>query len=169
MKTFMAIAVGAVAATLTLAVGSAGAAAGSVAYSLSGAYAHSSSCGDVVCTANVYSYTGSGSCQQGCTGFPAGADVQITISGALSRTFPPSPCISKSVSGGFSITWSDATASTGTLSGRSRDGKAYMLSGTISGGAYSGGSLSVLVSFPPSPCLAGSFSGGFALYPPSPI
>jgi hypothetical protein len=157
-------------AALTLAValgvGRAGAASGSVDYSLAGTYSYSQTCEGGSCT-NVYSYTGTGSCRLGCTGFPSGADVTITLGGDASRTHPPNTCISKSVSGTYSITWSDATSSTGTLSGRSRDGKAFSLSGTLDAGPFAGGSISVLVGFPPNPCLSGSFTGGFTLYPPS--
>jgi hypothetical protein len=134
---------------------------------IEGEYDYSGIC-DVGACGNVYRFAGSGPCLQGCTGFPSSADVTINVSGAVSKTFPPSPCISKSVSGTFSIAWSDATTSSGTLSGRSHDGKAYSLSGTISGGAYAGGSISALVGFPPSPCVSGSFTGGFTLFPPGP-
>lgn len=155
-------------AAALLVAGNVGAAPASVKYSLAGTYAYSQPCDVTPCGTNAYSYAGSGSCLQGCTGFPTTADVTINVSGAVSKPFPPSPCISKSVSGTFSITWSDATVSTGTLSGRSHDGKAYSLSGTISGGADAGGSITALVGFPPSPCLLGSFTGGFALFPPGP-
>jgi hypothetical protein len=153
------------AVTLMLAVGTASASPG-VDYSLSGSYAQSTICELAVCS-NVYDYSASGSCQA-CTGFPPSAGVTMDFNGGASNTFPPSPCISKSVSGTFSITWSNATTSTGTLSGHTHDGKAYALSGIISAGAYTGGSISSLIYFPPNPCLAGSSPGTLTLYPPNP-
>ena len=135
---------------------------------IEGEYDYSSICDFGVC-GSVYRFAGSGPCSQGCTGFPTSADVTINVSGGGSKPFPPSPCISKSVSGAISIVWSHETVSTGTLFGRSHDGKAYSLSGTISGGVYTGGSISALVSFPPNPCLAGSFTGGLALLPSGPL
>ena len=155
-------------ATLAFAVGTARATSG-IDYSLSGSYFPTQECTvDALTCTDTYDYAASGSCEQGCTGFPSGADVTISVSGQTAKTYPPSPCISKSVSGTFSITWSDATTSIGTLSGHTHDGKAYALSGTISGGAYMGGSISTLVYFPPSPCLIDSFAGGLTLYPPNP-
>jgi hypothetical protein len=155
----------AMAVTMMVAAGTASASPG-VDYSLSGGYAQSTLCEVAICS-NVYDYSGSGSCQ-GCTGFPTSANVTMNFSGATSNTYPPNPCISKTVSGTFSITWSDSTVSTGTLSGHTHDGKAYALSGTISGGAYMGGSISSLVRFPPNPCLAGTSAGTLTLYPPNP-
>jgi hypothetical protein len=155
-------------ATLASLVGTAKATPG-VDYSLSGGYIPTQECtlDPATCT-DTYDYVASGSCEQSCTGFPSSADVTISVSGQTAKTFPPSPCISKSVSGTFSISWSDATTSTGTISGHPHDGKSYALSGTIIAGAYTGGSISSLLYYPPSPCLIGSFSGGLTLYPPNP-
>jgi hypothetical protein len=156
-----------VAVMLVLTVGNA-AATSSVSYALSGAYAVSSpgpSCPPTHVCVNTYSFTGAASCQQGCSGFPSGANVTLDASGSSTKILPPSPCVSKDVSGTFSIAWSDATSSSGTLTGHSHDGKSYAFSGVISTGAYAGGSISSHVNLPPNPCLSSTFTGTLTLSP----
>jgi hypothetical protein len=145
---------------LALAVPSAQAAPGTT-YSLSAAYTTSCT-GDVVCISSTYDWSGTATCSANCTGAPQSGTFTIHLAGS-GPYFPPSPCISKRVTGSFSATWSDATFTTAQLSGRSRDGKSYLIAGTTdaTSTAYPPQPMKGSLRFPPDSCSAG--------FPPQPM
>ena len=156
---------------------SASAAPGTPVYAASGAYAPS--CNTDVCFGggvNTYDYSGTATCTQNCTGAPSSGDLQAHFS--ATSFFPPEPfrCVPKRVSGSFTFTPTDTAYPPdpwfASLSGRSRDKKAIFASGTLTSGAFAGGTVSVLVGFPPdpiSPCNPGTFTGTVTFFPPAPI
>jgi hypothetical protein len=108
-----------------------------------------------------YSYTGSATCRSNCTGHPASGTFTMNLRGGA-PFWPPSPCVSKRVTGSLDVAWSDATTTTASISGRTADGQKLHLSGTITGGtAFPPGPMRGFVSYPPSPCNPGSFTGSF--------
>jgi hypothetical protein len=158
---------------LALLAPTASAAPGTPVYAASGAYAPS--CNTDVCFGggvNTYDYSGTATCAQNCTGAPSSGDLQAHFS-ATARFFPPNPCVPKRVSGSFTFTPTDTAFPPNpwfaSLSGRSRDRKAIFASGTLTSGAFAGGTVSVLVGFPPNPCSPGSFTGTVTFYPPNPF
>jgi hypothetical protein len=174
-------------AAFALSLGASPAAASSspVTYSASGAFA--SACAhplDVGCLdpARAYTYTGTASCAQNCTGAPPSGSFEIRLTS--SRLFPPVPffppgpffpgvsCAAKDASGSFSVTWSDATTTTGTVSGHSEDGHGLRLKGQITGGTntfYPPEPFRGFVSYPSNPCNPGTFTGSLVFYPPQPV
>jgi hypothetical protein len=162
----LALAAAAALASALTATGAQGA-NGSVSYGLTGSY--STSCNsDVGCISRSYQYAGSASCEQNCSGVPSSGSFTITLSG--SGAFPPSPCISQRVSGNLAFTSTDPSFPPdpvlGTLTGRHNvDLHGYRLAGTVSTRAFAGYSVSGFVSFPPSPCSPGTFSGSLTFTP----
>jgi hypothetical protein len=158
---------------LALLAPSASAAPGTPVYSASGTYAPT--CNTDVCFGgvNTYDYSGTATCSQNCANAPSSGTLQTTFH--ATRFFPPEPirCVPKTVTGSFTFTPTDPNFPPqpifASLSGHSRDRKALVASGTLTSGAFSGGEVSVLYSFPPSPCNPGSFTGAVTFYPPEPI
>ena len=142
-------------------------------YSASGAYAPT--CNTDVCFGgvNTYDYSGTATCVQNCANAPSSGTLQTTFS--ATRFFPPSPirCVPKTVTGSFTFTPTDPNYPPGpwfaSLTGHSRDRKALFASGTLTSGAFAGGEVSVLYSFPPNPCAPGAFTGTVTFYPPGPF
>jgi hypothetical protein len=58
----------------------------------------------VVPTLIGYSYTGQGTCQTGCAGFPSDP-VDATLTFSVTRTFPPNPCLMQRGTGTLDVTW----------------------------------------------------------------
>jgi len=91
---------------------------------------------------------------------PPGAPASGIFTLGISQfsTFPPSPCRAKTVSGTLRVSWTDGRTTTATVNGRFHDSKPILyLSGTTdaSSTAYPPSPMnSVLVNFPPSPCVA---------------
>jgi hypothetical protein len=119
----------------------------------------------------AYSYDGTATCATNCTGAPSTGIFSLGLTG--SAFHPPSPCVSRRVSGILNVTWSDATTTTATLAGKVRDRKGFSLSGSVTGGTNPfyppNSSVSGFVSAPPNPCSPGSFTGGLTFWPPEPI
>jgi hypothetical protein len=157
---------------LALLAPTASAAAGTPVYDASGTYAPSCNTDACLGGVNTYDYSGTASCVQNCTGAPASGTLSTHLS-AAGRFFPPSSCVPKRVSGNFTFTPTDPlyppTPWFAALTGHSRDRKAFVASGTLTSGAFAGGTVSVLVGFPPNPCNPGAFTGAVTFYPPSPI
>ena len=107
-------------------------------------------------------YTGNGTCSATCAGFPVDpADLTLTF--AVARFFPPSPCMMKSGTGTLSASWpSDPSLPTaqGTFTFKARDSHIVDFSGSITASALSalpvGEALGGSVTFPPSPCTGGT-------------
>ena len=107
-------------------------------------------------------YTGNGTCSATCAGFPVDpADLTLTF--AVARFFPPSPCMMKSGTGTLSASWpSDPSLPTaqGTFTFKARDSHIVGFSGSITASALSalpvGEALGGSVTFPPSPCTGGT-------------
>jgi hypothetical protein len=122
---------------------------------------------------DTYDWTGTASCIQNCTGVPASGDFALHLS-AAGRAYPPSPCVSKRVTGTFSATWSDATLTTASLSGRSQDGKSYSILGTVDPASthYPSDPIRGTVAFPPTPIRPGhrdACTVGTVSYPSDPM
>ena len=107
-------------------------------------------------------YAGNGTCSATCAGFPVDpADLTLTF--AVARFFPPSPCMMKSGTGTLSASWpSDPSLPTaqGTFTFKARDSHIVGFSGSITASALSalpvGEALGGSVTFPPSPCTGGT-------------
>jgi hypothetical protein len=107
-------------------------------------------------------YTGDGTCSATCAGFPVDpADLTLTF--AVARFFPPSPCMMKSGTGTLSASWpSDPSLPTaqGTFTFKARDSHIVDFSGSITASALSaltvGEAIGGSVTFPPSPCTGGT-------------
>jgi len=154
------------ASVLAVAAVPAAEAATGVTYDVSGSYA-AGAAGEGTF---AYAYDGTASCATNCLGAPAGG----TFTLGLSETglFPPSQCVSRRVSGTLTVTWSDATTTPATLTGRNRDRKGFSLSGMVTGGTnpfFPPDPIKGFVSVPPNPCSAGIFTGELTLFPPDPV
>jgi len=156
--------------SFALAPSAAQGAAGPVSYDAAGSYSMSSVCEVGVCT-QVYDYTGTATCQQNCSAALSSGSFTIELGGLVGH--PPNPCVSKRVSGNLTFSPTDPLYPPdpifAALSGRSRDRKAYVVSGVVSSGAFAGGTVSVLVGLPPNPCNPGTFTGTIDFFPPDPI
>jgi hypothetical protein len=149
------------------------AAPGTPVYSASGTY--TPTCNTDVCFGgvNTYDYSGTATCTQNCAAAPSSGTLQTTFN--ATRFYPPNPfrCVPKTVTGSFTFTPTDANFPPNpffaSLSGHSRDRKAIVASGTLTSGAFAGGTVSVLVGFPPNPCNPGTFTGTVTFYPPNPV
>jgi hypothetical protein len=143
-------------------------AATGVAYDVSGSYVGGFSGEGTF----AYSYDGTASCGSNCTGAPTGGTFTLGLTGPALH--PPSPCVSRRVSGTLTVTWADATTTTVALAGKNQDRKGFSLSGNVTASTNPffppspGTSVKGFVSFPPNPCNPGSFTGAFTFYPPSP-
>ena len=107
-------------------------------------------------------YTGNGTCSATCAGFPVDP-AGLTLTFAVARFFPPSPCMMKSGTGTLSASWpSDPSLPTaqGTFTFKARDSHIVGFSGSITASALSalpvGEALGGSVTFPPSPCTGGT-------------
>jgi hypothetical protein len=95
-----------------------------------------------------YSYTGQGTCQTGCVGFPSDP-VDATLTFSVTRTFPPSPCLMQR----------------GTFTFKARDSKTVDFAGSITSSTLSvllqGEPFNGFVTYPPSPCVGGTATAAF--------
>jgi hypothetical protein len=114
-----------------------------------------------------YSYTGQGTCQTGCVGFPGGP-VDATLTFSVTRTFPPSPCRMERGTGLLEVTWpSDPSlpSAQGTFTFKARDSKTVDFAGSITSSTLSvvlpGELVNGFVTFPPNPCLGGTSTAAF--------
>ena len=114
-----------------------------------------------------YSYTGQGTCQTGCVGFPGGP-VDATLTFAVIRTYPPSPCRMKSGTGILEVTWpSDPSlpSAQGTFTFKAQDSKTVDFVGSITSSTLSvllpGEPVNGFVTYPPSPCVGGTATAAF--------
>jgi hypothetical protein len=142
-------------------------------YGLSGGYAPS--CSTDVCFGGVdtYDWSGTAECIANCEGVPQSGSFSIHLKGTVGR-FPPSPCVSKRVTGTFTASWSDATFTTASLSGRSRDGNSYRLRGVTdaSSTAYPSDPIRGSVAYPTDPIKPNqrnACSAGTVSYPTDPM
>jgi hypothetical protein len=121
----------------------------------------------------AYTYDGTATCAASCTGAPSGGTFTLGLSGP--GLHPPNPCVSRRVSGTLTVSWSDATTTVATLSGKNRDRKGFSLAGSVTAGTspfYPPEPItpvSGFVGLPPNPCNPGSFTGELSFSPPSPL
>jgi hypothetical protein len=121
----------------------------------------------VVPTLIGYSYTGQGTCQTGCAGFPSDP-VDATLTFSVTRTFPPNPCLMQRGTGTLDVTWpSDPLLpeAVGTFTFKARDSKTVDFAGSITSSTLSvllpNEPIEGFVTFPPNPCLGGTATAAF--------
>jgi hypothetical protein len=114
-----------------------------------------------------YSYTGQGTCQTGCVGFPSDL-VDATLTFSVTRTFPSNPCLMQSGTGIPEVTWpSDPSlpSAQGTFTFKARDSKTVDFAGSITSSTLSvllqGEPFNGFVTYPPSPCVGGTATAAF--------
>src|SRR5258708_714160 len=125
-------------------------------------------CTDIGCTTLIgYSYTGQGTCQTGCVGFPSGA-IDATLTFSVTRTFPPSPCRMQRGTGLLDVTWpSDPSlpSAQGTFTFKAQDSKTVDFAGSITAIPLAvllqGEPIEGFVTFPPTPSLGGTATAAF--------
>ncbi len=114
-----------------------------------------------------YAYTGQGTCQIGCAGFPSGP-VDATLTFSVTRTYPPNPCRMQRGSGILDVTWpSDPSlpSAQGTFTFKAQDSKTVDFEGSITASTLSvllqGEPIEGFVTYPPSPCVGGTATAAF--------
>lgn len=106
------------------------------------------------CLGPTMDASGTAECTVCAPGKPTGGTFKIETA---VRTFPPSPCRVKSVSGTLEVAWSDGSVSTANVSGRFRHSTTLKLTGTFYpvDPLYPTDPFKILLNnFPPSPCVA---------------
>jgi hypothetical protein len=146
-------------------------------YNVSGSYATTVACtGEPCVLVRTYSYDGTATCQTACTGAPNNGAFSLRLTGQGS--FPPSPCVSKTVSGNLAVAYPPSPVfpagaeTTATITGNHNiDFHGYSIAGTVDATSTAFPSVPIkgFVSHPPSPCNPGAFSGVLTFHPPSPI
>jgi hypothetical protein len=151
-------------------------------YSLT-ATSYSESCvsSDFGCLGSFrYIWTGSAACATNCAGEPASGTFTIDLSGS-GLLFPPDPCVVKDVSGSLQVSHPPSPVfptptftTVSNLTGESRDGKSYALSGTVDASStqFPSALMKGLVRFPPNPCASSTTSfpaGDMTFIPPNPV
>jgi hypothetical protein len=159
---------------LALALSAGAQSADAATYRLQGAYTTIQTCEGGICD-RFYDYDGTASCVSRCQNASPTGTFTLELSGQ--GRFPPSPCVSKRVSGTLSFLPGDPIfpAVVAQVSGHNVDFKGYKVRGQITVGALTGRSVSAFVSYPVDPispaldgCTPGTFSGTFQ-YPGDPI
>jgi hypothetical protein len=125
-------------------------------------------CTESGCTILIgYSYTGQGTCQTGCVGYPTDP-IDATLTFSVTRTFPPNPCLMQRGTGTLDVTWpSDPSlpSAQGTFTCKARDSKTVDFAGSITASTLSvllqGEPISGFVTYPPNPCLGGTATTAF--------
>ncbi|MEA2215826.1 MAG: hypothetical protein QOK19_1387 [Solirubrobacteraceae bacterium] len=139
----------------------ASAASPKVLYGAAGSYS-ANNCENQIDCSPTYEYTGASECTKNClSGAPAGGTFSFSLLG--SGKHPPSPCVSKKLTGTVEVLWADHTTTTASIAGKASKKGGYSLKLTVTGGTntfYAPGPVTKgFVSHPPSPCSPGSFAG----------
>jgi len=125
-------------------------------------------CTDIGCTTLIgYSYSGQGTCQTGCIGFPSGP-IDATLMFSVIQTFPPNPCHIQRGTGILDVTWPgdpSLPSAQGTFTFKAQDSKTVDFEGGITTSTLSvvlqGEPVNGFVTFPPNPCAGGTATAAF--------
>lgn len=167
----------AVASILVFALSGGAQGASGATYQLQGLYEQSPECDSPPCGPGfvaTYFYEGTGTCVRNCQNVSPTGMFDMFLAGEGS--FPPSPCVSKRVSGTLQFAPVDpiSPAIVAQVSGHNVDYKGYRVRGQITAGPLTGRSVSAFVTYPGgvSPlagCDPGTFTGTLEYHPVDPV